>query len=63
MVVQNCHHFHMSFMVHCGFENGSQNQHFQSRPTVFSREWGRGCVTKKSTLSTLSIMLAILDDP
>ena len=41
----------ISFMVHCDFEKGSQNQHFQSMLFV-----------GMSTLCTLFIMLTILDD-
>ena len=48
----------MSFMVHCHFEKGSKNQHFQSTILV-----GREGVTKTSTLCTLLIMWTILDDP
>ena len=47
-------------MVHCYFENGSQNQHFQSALSV-----GREGAIKKSTgaLCTFLIMLTILDEP
>ena len=48
----------LSLMVHCHFEKGSQNQHFQN--TLLE---GREGVTKKSILCTLLIMLTILEDP
>ena len=40
----------MSSMVHCDFEKGSQNQHFQSAVWVGIREGGRS--QKKSMLCT-----------
>ena len=44
--------------MHCNFEKGCPNQHFQNTLLV-----GRERVTQKSTLGTLLMMLTILDDP
>ena len=47
----------MSFMVHCDFDNGYRNQHFQSTLLV-----GRERSQKESTLCTLLKMFTVLDE-
>ena len=44
--------------MHCDFEKGPENQHFQSTLPV-----GKEGVTKKGTMCMLLKMLTILDDP